>query len=269
MTKSKCKYVGVDGCTCGWISIGLEDGGDHEVKVFAEFGDLVDYYSAACLILVDIPIGLPKEGPAYRGADCGARKELKSRKSSVFKVPTREQASKALEMYKEGQRFIDSYHWMNKRLKATNNSGISTQSYGIWRKIAEVDEVLTGRDKPSNVREVHPEVCFWALNGRKAVSPKKIKGKISSEGIDERKDILRGPEPQTEAVFTFARSKFPSKTAVGDDDILDALVGAVTAKIGCQNLEYDLRRLPDQERLARCDDSLETPEMVYAINKAD
>ena len=264
MTKSKCKYVGVDGCTCGWISIGIEDGGDHEVKVFAEFGDLVDYYSAACLILVDIPIGLPKEGPAYRGADCGARKELKSRKSSVFKVPTREQASKALEMYKEGQRFIDSYHWMNKRLKATNNSGISTQSYGIWRKIAEVDEILTGRDKPSNVREVHPEVCFWALNGKKAVSPKKIRSKINPDGMDERKRVLRHSKLQIDDIFKCARSKFPRKTAVGDDDILDALVAAVTAKLGCQDNAYKLRTLPECPP-KDCEGLL--MEMVYAIRE--
>ena len=69
MTKSKSKYVGVDGCPCGWVSIGLDDNGGYEVKGFMEFKDLVDYYSDASLILVDVPIGLVENGLGKRAAE--------------------------------------------------------------------------------------------------------------------------------------------------------------------------------------------------------
>lgn len=93
MTKSKAKYIGVGGCKAGWFSVGLNDSGDYEVNVYETFCDLLDYYDDACLVLVDIPIGLPCPGPRPRKCDTEARRSLGSpRAASVFRVPIREVA---------------------------------------------------------------------------------------------------------------------------------------------------------------------------------
>jgi predicted RNase H-like nuclease len=256
MTKSKSKYVGVDGCPCGWISIGLNDGDCAEVKEFTEFRDLVNHYSAACLILVDMPIGLFEDKHmCWRDCDAEAIKQLCwPRSMSVFPVPSRHfvhRVEKGM-AYSDGRSLSESLTGKN----------IPPGSFGITPKIAQVDKVMTGCDKP--VREVHPEVCFWALNGKKAVSPKKIRSKINPDGMDERKRVLRHSKLQIDDIFKYARSKSPRKTAVGDDDILDALVAAVTAKLGCQDNDYELRTLPDDPPK----DCKGLPmEMVYAIKK--
>ena len=83
------EFVGVDGCPAGWFSVGFERNGGYEVNVFASFGELLDHYSDAGLVLVDIPIGLP-EGPERRECDSLARKLLGRRGSSVFPSPTRQ-----------------------------------------------------------------------------------------------------------------------------------------------------------------------------------
>ncbi len=266
MTKSNAKYVGVDGCPCGWVSIGLDGDCGYEVKGFMEFKDLVDYYSDASLILVDIPIGLPKEEPlSFRKCDEEARsdKVLGEYRSRVFRVASRRLVEE-LRQNKDWT-YEKANTWSK---KAFGGKGIGAQEFGIVRKTDEVDEVMTGTDQPSNVREVHPEVCYWALNPKGAVLPKKIKGKINPDGIKERMKVLRLSKAiPCDDIFTSARSKFSSKTAVGDDDILDALVAAVTAKLGCQDdSDYELRTLPtdppkDCEGLPM--------EMVYAIKKSD
>lgn len=70
--------------------MGLQEEAGPEFKVFAEFGQLLDYYQAADLILVDIPIGLP-ECPERRSCDGEARRKLgRPRGSSVFTTPTRQ-----------------------------------------------------------------------------------------------------------------------------------------------------------------------------------
>ena len=66
--------------------------------------------------------------------------------------------------------------------------GISKQAFAIAPKIAEVDEVMRDRVGGAGpaVREVHPELLFWALNGRKAMES----SKKSRQGRDE-------PPPRT------------------------------------------------------------------------
>ena len=79
MTDSAIKYVGVDGCKAGWIGVGLSDGdGCPKVEVCKEFADLVACFGDACVILVDIPIGLP-EDTVTRACDIEARKTLEKR----------------------------------------------------------------------------------------------------------------------------------------------------------------------------------------------
>jgi predicted RNase H-like nuclease len=63
---------------------------------------------------------------------------------------------------------------------------LSEQSWGICRKI-RVDDLLLGKPGPgAEVREVHPEVCFWALAGRSPMNH----SKRQKEGLRERLALL-------------------------------------------------------------------------------
>ena len=152
---SKSEFVGVDGCRSGWFSVGFDRSGCYELKVFPAFSELLDYYRDAKLILVDIPIGLPKNGEG-RECDTEARKKLLSpRSSSVFSAPTRQTVEQAA--HSPGD-----YKCANVTELRFAEKGISKQAFAIAPKIAQVDKVLRCRDSNATpkVREVHPEICF-------------------------------------------------------------------------------------------------------------
>lgn len=255
MAVSEMKYVGVDGCKGGWLCVGLNDDNDYyEVKGFWEFSDLLDYYKDACLILVDMPIGLPSPGPEARTCDKVARKKLVGRSSSVFRVPIREVVQRAADG--------ETREKVNALSESCNSKGIGAQTFGIVRKIAEVDEVMVGAKRPVNVREAHPEVCFWAFNGKVAMShPKRKDGKVWAQGIKERINVLKAKYPQSPRIYSSAKIKFLVKrNLVTKDDIIDALALAVTAKLGCRDNQYMLQTLPANP----CKDNHGLPmEMVY------
>lgn len=236
MTVSRSKFVGVDGCPYGWFSVGLDNGDGYEVKAFRKFRELLDHYGEAKLVLVDIPIGLLEDGPGERVCEPKARKVLGARRSSVFPVPTR-----ALVCKKVANSM--SYACTNELSKCMRGKGISWQTYHIMDKIAEVDKVLRdrGASAASPVREVHPEVCFWALNGKMPMHH----SKRDYKGIKERMEVLKRYEQRTEKICKSA-CKYLWKQQVAGDDVLDALAAAVTAKLGlgCSD-SYQLRTLPE------------------------
>ena len=225
---SKSEFVGVDGCRSGWFSVGFDSQGCHELRVFPAFSELLDYYAEAKLVLVDIPIGL-MEGPGGRKCDQEARKLLKGRSSSVFTAPTRqtvEQVARSPGDYDYAKRIEQC---ATKTECSREGRKISKQAFAIAPKIAQVDRLLRCRDSNATprVREVHPEVCFWALNQKKAMTHrKKVK-----EGREERLRVLECVEPQTKVIYKQALNEFRRK-CVAKDDILDALVAAVTAQLG-------------------------------------
>ena len=265
MAKSSMKYVGVDGCKAGWVCIGLDDDRGHEAIVKCKFEDVVNYYSNASLVLVDMPIGLPRdqdhcrERVHYRDCDCKARKLLGSpRLHSVFPVPTKELAREVSQKTPLEQ--------INKELKSRCARRMSPVTYGIAPKIHEVAQVLADPTSgPFNVREIHPELCFWGLNKSGGKNRSMHFGKHDGLGFLERFRIAKGFVPKTEEICKDVLSR-PSRRKVGTDDILDALVAAVTAKLGCQNTEYELRKLPGQEP-TNCNESSKGNEMLYAVKK--
>ncbi len=236
MTKSE--FVGVDGCRSGWFSVGFGSRGCYELKVFPAFSELLAYYSDAKLVLVDIPIGLP-EGPGGRQCDQEARKKLLSpRSSSVFSAPTRQ----TVEQVAESPGDYDCAKEVEKCATRTEcfpeGKGISRQAFAIAPKITQVDELLKCRDRKATprVREVHPEICFWALNEECAMKS----NKKSESGEKERFEVLERFEPQSCEIYSEACRRFVGG-GVAKDDILDALVAAVTARCG-----HDcLKTIPD------------------------
>jgi predicted RNase H-like nuclease len=153
---------------------------------------------------IDIPIGL-LDRP--RACDLAARKLLKRpRGSSVFPAPCR--AAVRAATYEEASA-------VNRR-----NTGrrLSQQAWGIAPKIKQVEDAITS-DCQRWAFEVHPEVCFWALNQHRPMAH----NKKAREGIAERIALLRRVFPEIE---THLASR-PAR--VGADDLLDAAVAAWTA----------------------------------------
>lgn len=108
------------------------------------------------------------------------------------------------------------------------------QFYGYIR---EVNECLASRGvPPPAVREMHPELCFWALNECQALHH----NKRTKEGYRERTALLSRhlPDP-VEFVELVLREHM--RKVVRRDDVVDALVGSVTARLS----RGDLKTLPE------------------------
>jgi predicted RNase H-like nuclease len=222
--------VGVDGCTNGWVAIALERG-EAAGDLFPDIACLAAHHHQASLILIDIPIGLRDAGREQRLCDTRARQLLKfPRSSSVFPVPLRP-ALRASDRFRADLLNRDA-----------GGSGIACQTFAISGKIAEVDAFLLAARRPRRppIRECHPELCFWALNGGQAMRHRKK----SHEGHDERRAVLRHYLPHLDRqlraleaqlldarqTINLARRPAP-ELRPHYDDLLDALVTAVTAEL--------------------------------------
>ncbi len=75
------------------------------------------------------------------------------------------------------------------------------------------------------IREVHPEVCFYGLAGSHPMEH----SKKTKEGFQARLALLCRFLPGVEKTVERALSHYPRKI-VAADDILDALVCAITAQ---------------------------------------
>jgi predicted RNase H-like nuclease len=102
---------------------------------------------------------------------------------------------------------------------------LSAQAWGICKKIAEVDHILlTDREARQRVMEVHPEICFWALNGGTPMRHRKRK----AAGVQERLATLRTWEPDSAELLAKVLHE-QLRADVTSDDVLDAIVALVTA----------------------------------------
>jgi predicted RNase H-like nuclease len=207
------QFIGIDGCRGGWIFAAIEDSRRVEIQFSASIRCIWESFPGAKLMLIDIPIGLPA-GTA-RACDVSARKYLRPRSGAcVFPPPCRQALN------------CDTYEDACAANQRVTGKKISRQTWNILPKIREVDEFL--RQAPvcrEALRESHPEVCFRAL----AQKPPRFSKKTAA-GRSERMDILRvhlvdGARRLPEAVDRHR------KNGAAADDILDALVLAVTARL--------------------------------------
>jgi predicted RNase H-like nuclease len=103
---------------------------------------------------------------------------------------------------------------------------LTRQTWGICSKIADVDSFLAEDPAAARpLREVHPEVCFWALSGGTPMRHKKS----TVAGRRERLDVLVRHEPSATALLRRALSE-TRRQDVQADDVLDALVALLTAE---------------------------------------
>lgn len=204
--------AGIDGCRAGWFRASREtDSGGLRFDVARSLEDLMSRSPQPAVMGVDMPIGLPEAGDRQCGKEARARLG-RPRSSSVFPVPvraairarTREEASR-ITLRIDGRK-------------------VGAQSWAIWRKIRSLDDALAGDAAlRSVVREVHPELSFWAWNGRKPIGS----AKKSPQG--RRARLALASEWLGDGVLLRARGSAP-KYDLADDDVLDALAALWTAE---------------------------------------
>lgn len=203
--------VGVDGCKSKWICIFKDPEARTIDAHILQLHELMSRKSLPTVIAIDIPIGLSDS--EARQVDILARRKLgRPRMSSVFAAPVR----KCLK--------ASSYEQACEISANASGRKLSLQSWGICKKIAEVDKML--RSRPglrNNTFEVHPEVSFWAWNGNHAMEF----SKKSSSGKQERRTLIQDYFGQ--ATYDEIRSSFPKKN-VPDDDLHDAFAALWTAE---------------------------------------
>ena len=241
MEDSEFKAIGVDGYKSGWFYVALSQSRKPDWGVVTELEDLLPDVGGSDRIFVDIPIGLPS-GKERRDCDKEARIKLgQKRGTSIFPAPVR--AVFGVQDYEDAKTLSQD----------ACGKKISQQAFAIVPKIREVDELMRRNDKARQfVREVHPELCFWALNDRRPMK----KNKKDKSGFEERKVVLSRWLPNADSIVASVRERFLVKE-VGRDDILDALAAAVTALADPSTL----RTLPKNPQ---CDCCGLPMEMVYA-----
>jgi predicted RNase H-like nuclease len=197
--------AGVDGCHAGWIAFKVE------LPSLATLVEVIDLPAwlrkrpadLACLS-IDIPIGLLD---GSRACDKAARKLLgQPRGTSVFAAPCR--AALTAKNHAEASAIN----------RQKTGRGLSQQAFGIGAKIKQVDDAITP-DCQQWAFEVHPEVCFWALNGQHPMAH----NKKTKEGVADRIDLLSTIFPDIQPHLV---NRPPG---VGKDDLLDAAAAAWTA----------------------------------------
>lgn len=211
--------AGVDGCPAGWVVavVNADDLAEARCELCFTFEDVLNLEPAPRIIAVDIPIGVPDMAiKGGRQCDNETRSRLGGRQSSVFAVPSR--AALAQTDYRRACA-VNLDHSEPPRK-------VSKQCFMLFSKIREVDGLMTP-DLQDRVFEVHPELAFWALNGRVPLDlPKKVKSKPDPDGLDLRKSLLEKAG--------FARADLDCATwpkrVVGPDDLIDAFAAAWSAR---------------------------------------
>jgi predicted RNase H-like nuclease len=138
------RVVGVDWAAKRWACVELTNGAVTTVIGLRTFADVVAHFARVQAIGVDIPIGLPLDGPRRR-ADLQARSMAGP--STVF--ATYPQSVYSCPTHAEAVALCRARDW----------PGISRQSYGLRTHIADVAPFA------KLAHEVHPEVTFHYLNG--------------------------------------------------------------------------------------------------------
>ena len=204
--------AGIDGCPAGWLYVAIDGSGDFRFEAVRRFGQAIEALGNADLVLVDIPIGLPGKGQRARNCDVEARRAISPRGSTLFPAPAR--AATVASSYEEACA-------ANRRELGV---GLSRQCWGIVPKIREVDRFMRRPVSRPPVREMHPEVAFWSLNGNRPL----LESKKSVAGLGARLAILADYFEGAEDCFAACESAFRRRD-VARDDIVDAMAGAVTA----------------------------------------
>ena len=210
-------YLGIDGCRPGWVLVRCNEVPAFlpPVEIHPDLQAAQPSIQEAQRALIDMPIGLSNNREGRRVCDKAARKLLGLRRSAIFFPPVR--PALAATTYEEACR-------LNKRRCGKK---ISIQAWYIVPKIRELDQMLRNQpDLQQKLRESHPELCFWALNGKRPL----LWPKRSRNGLALRMNLLQKVVPDAEQFLQNELQRLP-RTAVSRDDVIDAMVLALHASL--------------------------------------
>ena len=219
--------AGVDGCPGGWIVAFVRPAGDEvRIAVVPRFADVLAAPERAVVVAVDMPIGLPDWGG--REAEVAIRRELGTRKRSVFPVPSRKAvyAETNIAAAPDERRLAHQRACAVAAATSRPPKRIPIQTFSILPKIREIDALLCAdMALVARVFEVHPELAFWRLNGERALDlPKKVRSRCHESGLALRRSLLIA------AGLPAAVANAPPPKGAGPDDLLDALACAAVAR---------------------------------------
>jgi len=215
------QVVGVDNCPRGWIAVELNtDTTDLTTRFFGRFTDLLVAYADVPAIAVDVPIGLMDGTP--RRCDIEARKRLGwPGMANIFPAPARSMIA------------VTDFREAKEQTRARYGHAVTRRSFSMFRQVAELDAAMTP-ELQNRVYEIHPDMSFWAMNGRNALQF----GKKTQAGLEDRLALLA----KHFVGFNVPSSRREAKALAplaGVDDLLDAIAAAWTARrIGDGIAEY-------------------------------
>ena len=205
-------YLGLDGFRWGWVAAEIDDQGQQRFYYGPSLERLLSLpYQRA---MIDIPIGLPVSG--FRACDEQARAKVKS---SVFCG-----ARRGIWDFKD-MASANKHYWRTEG----EGKGISCQLWNLREKIRDADLFITPK-KQKKLRETHPELVFWSLNGQRSLDSKKTEA-----GRKQRIAILK--ENGFKKVEQWLDLRFG--TGIGRDDLIDACACAIAARDATQRLGGD------------------------------
>jgi predicted RNase H-like nuclease len=204
------RYIGVDGFRRGWIAILIDSAGMRSFHILNEIAELEELAeNGPYIAMIDMPIGLPDSG--YRDCDLSARRTLGKARNRVFLGARR---------FLLQQNLICDYAAANASAKVKDDKGIAIQLFCILPKIKQLDDFMNP-SRAKAVREMHPELVFFRLNGNRY-----LESKNSEKGQNQRRRLLANEGfSEIDRWHTQLRG-----TGVKVDDLLDACAGAIAAQ---------------------------------------
>ena len=206
--------AGADGYRDGWAVVLYQPAtGTIRCRTVEDVDALFALPEAPAVLGVDMVIGLPDRAePGGRSCDRAARQLLgHPRGTSVFSPP----AYAALD--------ADTYDEAQRRNRATGPDapGLTKQTFYLVPKMQALADRMTPA-RQECVREVHPELAFYAMNGDAPVEA----SKHAEAGRTARMDLLAAHGvPDVEPTVSER-----SGGALGVDDVLDAHAACWTAR---------------------------------------
>jgi predicted RNase H-like nuclease len=208
VAESETLVAGLDGCRAGWVmaTVPLRATGPLRLDLVVDPRDVIGRLDSGVLAAaaIDIPIGLATGTP--RRCDVEARRLLGARRSSVFPAPARSVLG------------ATSYEDACARSALACGKKISRQLFNILPKIQQVDALVTPQCQ-ARLFEMCPELSFALLTG----APMRA-NKRTAAGRAERVGALGAVFGDVDALV-----RRPPPGAA-PDDVLDALIGAWTAR---------------------------------------
>jgi predicted RNase H-like nuclease len=223
--------AGADGYRDGWMVVLYRPAtGTVRRRTVDTTEALLALPEAPVVLGIDMVIGLPDRAVSGgRPCDRAARQLLgHPYGASVFSPPAHDALS--ADTYEEAQR--------RNRASGPDAPGLSKQTFHLFPKMRALAARMTP-SRQAHVREVHPELAFYAMSGDAPVA----NSKHTEAGRATRTDLLSGHGfPDLDS----ALRTLPS-APLGADDVLDAHAACWTA---CRIHEGTAERCPPQNESA-------------------